>query len=125
MPGPVVLVVDDFRDGRELVAELLEFHGYRTLQARDGAEAVRLAVEHRPDMIIMDLCLPVIDGFEATRLIRHDPRTARTPIIAITGHATDAVLARALEAGCLRAFVKPCDPERLVRAVREAMVAAA
>lgn len=125
MAAPLVLVVDDFLDGRELVAELLEHHGYRTLQARDGAEAVQMTIEHRPDLVLMDLCLPIIDGFEATRMIHQDPRTCRTPVIAITGHATQAVLDRALDAGCVRAFVKPCEPTRLVAAVREGLLVAA
>lgn len=125
MSAGLVLVVDDFTDGRELIAELLEFHGFTTLQARDGAEAVRLAIEHRPELIIMDLSMPVVDGIEATRLILQDPRTRTTRVIAVTGHATDAILGRALEAGCLRALAKPCDPDRLLGAVREALVAAA
>lgn len=117
--APLVLVVDDFSDGRELAAELLEFSGYATAQARDGEEALELIRRLAPDLVVLDIGLPRMDGFAVAGHLRSDPRTWQIPIVAITGHATSDVLERALEVGCDRALVKPCEPDLLVGAVRE------
>lgn len=116
--APLVLVVDDFAAGRELCAEYLEFRGYAVATAADGAEALDKARELRPDAILMDLSLPEIDGWEATRRLRGDARTRGIKIIALTAHALDAERDRALEAGCDEVVTKPVIPKELERVVR-------
>lgn len=116
--APLVLVVDDFAAGRELCAEYLEFRGYEVATAADGAEALDKAVELRPDAILMDLSLPEIDGWEATRRLRGDTRTRGIKIIALTAHALEAERDRALEAGCDEVVTKPVIPKQLERVVR-------
>lgn len=115
---PLVLVVDDFAAGRELCAEYLEFRGYAVATAADGAEALDKALALRPDAILMDLSLPEIDGWEATRRLRGDERTRGIKIIALTAHALDAERDRALEAGCDEVVTKPVIPKELERVVR-------
>lgn len=118
-PRPLVIVVDDFDDGRELVAELLELSGYETAQARDGVEALEVLSKLEPDLVVLDLALPRLDGFQVAAHVRRDPRRCSVPIVALTGHATRDVLDRALAAGCDRALCKPCDPDLLLENVRE------
>jgi CheY-like chemotaxis protein len=86
-PQPLVLIVDDFEDNREMYAEYLSYSGYRVEQASDGEQAVELAQRIRPDVVVMDLSLPVMDGWEATRRLKSDPRTRNIPVIALTGHS--------------------------------------
>ncbi|HUF79384.1 MAG TPA: response regulator [Thermoanaerobaculia bacterium] len=116
--APLVLVVDDFAAGRELCAEYLSFRGYEVATATDGAEALNKAFELEPDVILMDLSLPAIDGWEATRRLRSDPRTRAIKIIALTAHALEAERARALEAGCDEVVTKPVIPRELELVVR-------
>jgi CheY-like chemotaxis protein len=116
---PLVLVVDDFEAGRELCAEYLAFRGYGVATAQDGAEALEKAFELAPDAILMDLSLPEIDGWEATRRLRADERTREIKIIALTAHALEAERERALEAGCDEVVTKPVPPNELERVVRE------
>src|SRR2546430_2241223 len=85
--APLVLVVDDYQDAREMVAEYLAYTGFRVAEARNGAEAIEKAQSVSPDLILMDLSLPVMDGWEATRRLKADARTKKIPIIALTGHA--------------------------------------
>lgn len=115
---PLVLVVDDLKDGREMCAEYLTFKGYGVAMAADGVEAVEQAVEHVPDVILMDISLPKMDGLEATRRIRADERTRDVPIIALTAHALKSARDSALEAGCDSVVTKPCPPSQLEEAVR-------
>src|SRR5205085_2719240 len=84
---PLVLVVDDFADNREMYSEYLSFSGYDVIEAQNGKEAVEAAQAKMPDIIIMDLSLPVMDGWEATRRLKADERTRRIPVVALTGHA--------------------------------------
>ncbi len=115
--GRCVLVVDDFDDNREMYAEYLQQAGYHVIQAADGKSAVQLATEARPDLVVMDLSLPVMDGWEATRLLKADPRTRRIPVIALTGHALAGHSQGARDAGCDEFLTKPCLPRALVDAV--------
>ncbi len=121
-PSPLVLVVDDFEDNRAMYAEFLMYSGYAVEQAADGAEAVKLAKSLLPDVVVMDLSLPVMDGWEATRQLKADERTRRIPIIALTGHALASHSRGAREAGCDAFLAKPCLPEKLVEKVAELIV---
>ena len=105
----VVLLVEDTEDNRFMMRRLLEMVGYRVVEAKNGQEAVRLAEEERPAVILMDLSLPVIDGLAATRLIRKIPQTERTPIIAVSAHDTADFQQEAFAAGCDGYVTKPID----------------
>jgi CheY-like chemotaxis protein len=118
-PSPLVLVVDDFEDNRAMYAEYLAYSGYCVEQAADGQEAVKLAQDLLPDVVVMDLSLPIMDGWEATRRLKADERTRRIPVIALTGHALASHSRGAQEAGCDAFLAKPCLPEKLVEKVEE------
>jgi CheY-like chemotaxis protein len=110
-----VLVVDDFDDNRQMYAEFLALSGFRTAQAVDGAEAITKTRELLPDIVVMDLSLPVIDGWEAIKCLKSDPRTRHIPVIALTGHALEGHSeGGAREAGCDGFLTKPCLPEQLL-----------
>jgi two-component system cell cycle response regulator DivK len=113
-PRPFVLLVEDFEDAREMYREYLEFSGFRVETARDGREAVDKARALRPQLILMDLSLPGIDGWEATRILKDDPETADLLIIALSAHALAAEGDRARAAGCDGFIAKPCLPMDLV-----------
>ena len=113
-PAPLVLVVDDVDHGREIFAEYLEFRGFRVATAADGLEAMEKAFELRPDVILMDLSLPGIDGWEATRRLKQDERTRDIPIIALTALAMASDEQMAREAGCDDFDTKPVDLPRLL-----------
>jgi CheY-like chemotaxis protein len=115
---PLILVVDDFEDGREMYASYLKFSGYRVDEAADGYEALEKAFALLPDIILMDLSLPGIDGWQATRELKKDERTANIPIVALTGHALEAHSRSAKEAGCDAFIVKPCMPMDLLNEIR-------
>lgn len=116
--APLVLVVDDVAHGREIFAEYLEFRGFRVATAADGQEAIDRAFELLPDVILMDLSLPRVDGWEATRRLKQDERTRHIPIIALTAHALAAAHDRAKEVGCNSVVTKPCLPRELEQEVR-------
>jgi CheY-like chemotaxis protein len=122
---PLVLVVDDYQDAREMYAEYLEFSGFRTAEARNGAEALEKAFALTPDVILMDLSLPVMDGWEATRRLRADARTHNIPIVALTGHALSGHADGAKDAGCDAYVTKPCLPDALVQEVKRILEARA
>ena len=113
-----VLIVDDFEDNRLMYAEFLRFSGFEVVEASNGLEAIDQARATLPDLIVMDLSLPVLDGWEATRRLKSEPRTAHIPIIALTGHALDDHSQGAKRAGCSAFLAKPCLPETLVATVR-------
>ncbi|HZU83213.1 MAG TPA: response regulator [Polyangiaceae bacterium] len=119
--APLILVVDDFEDNRAMYAEYLSYSGYRVEQAANGEEAVELTRRLRPDVVVMDLSLPVMDGWEATRRLKADERTRHIPVIALTGHALAGHSRGAQEAGCDAFLAKPCLPEKLVAKVEELM----
>ncbi len=123
---PVVLIVDDYPDTCEMYSAYLDLAGFRPLQANDGYQALRLAAEQLPDVILMDLGLPGIDGFEVTRLLKSDPRTRHIPVIALTAHATTQQFENLVASGFDDLILKPCLPdvladevERVVRRVRQ------
>jgi two-component system, cell cycle response regulator DivK len=115
---PLILVVDDYQDAREMYAEYLQFSGFRVAEARNGNEAVDQAFALRPDLILMDLSLPGKDGWEATRELKADDRTRHIPIVALTGHALAGASDGAKKAGCDSFVTKPCLPDDLVVEVR-------
>src|SRR6516162_9935826 len=84
---PTILVVDDFDDNRQMYAEFLGYSGFKVIEASNGVEAVDKATDALPDVIVMDLSLPVLDGWEATRRLKADARTRHIPVLALTGHA--------------------------------------
>lgn len=121
--GPLVLVVDDFQDAREMYAEYFIFAGFQVAQARDGAEALAKTLELVPDIILMDLSLPGMDGWEATRRVKANPSTKHIPVIAVTGHAMTGYSESAAKAGCDAFVTKPCLPDALVAEVRRLLAA--
>ena len=120
---PLVLVVDDVAHGREIFAEYLEFRGFRVATASDGLEALDKAFELLPDVILMDLSLPGLDGWEATKRLKGDDRTRTIPIIALTAHALASAHDKAKAAGCDSVVTKPCIPKDLEAEVRRQLAA--
>lgn len=116
--APLILVVDDYQDAREMYAEYLQFSGFRVAEARNGNEAVEQAFALKPDLILMDLSLPGMDGWEATRQLKSDERTRHIPVVALTGHALAGASEGAKRAGCDSFVTKPCLPDDLVVEVR-------
>jgi len=116
--SPLILVVDDVEDARDICKEYLEFRGYRVITAEDGMDAVTKATEFLPDLILMDLALPVLDGWEATRRLRRAEGTRHIPIVALTAHAVKGISDQAVEAGCLGVLTKPIAPKLLASEVQ-------
>ena len=112
-----VLVVDDFPDGLDLVAEYLAFRGFTVLTATNGAEALTVVRERKPQVVLMDLSMPGVDGWEATRRIKADPATRDVIVIAVTAHALANESRRALDAGCDGFIAKPFDLAALADAL--------
>ena len=108
-----VLVVEDFEDNRFMMRRLLEMSGYRVIEAVNGQEAVEKAQAERPDLILMDLSLPHLDGLAATRRIRQQDGLGRVPIVAVSAHDTADFHADALAAGCNEYVTKPIDFDQL------------
>ena len=107
-----VLVVEDEKDNMDLFCQILEFHGCQVLKAEDGREAINMTQSEEPDLILMDLSLPALDGWEATRTIKAIPHLANIPIIALTAHAMVGDRERALQAGCDGYISKPIEVAR-------------
>jgi DNA-binding response OmpR family regulator len=113
LPQPVVLAADDDEDILELVAFRLERSGYTVLRAHDGEEALRLAQEEQPDLVVLDVMMPKLDGFEVTRRLRADAATSSTPIILLTARAQDADVQMGFDAGADDYLRKPFSPQEL------------
>jgi len=107
------LVVEDFEDSRFMMRRLLEMAGYDVLEASDGEQAVTMAVESKPVLILMDLSLPKLDGLAATRKIRQKKGLKRVPIVAVSAHDSPESRTEALEAGCDEYVTKPIDFDNL------------
>ena len=105
----LILLVEDVEDNRELARFLLEADGHEVIEAVNGVEALALAREHRPDLVLMDLSLPEMDGWEATRRLQADPATAGLTIVAVTAHAMSGDRERVLAAGFAGYVAKPID----------------
>jgi two-component system cell cycle response regulator DivK len=111
---PRILLVEDNEMNRDMLSRRLARRGHEILVAVDGAEGVARAAADLPDLILMDMSLPVLDGWEATRRIKADPATARIPVIALTAHAMAGDREQALAAGCDDYDTKPIELDRLV-----------
>jgi two-component system, cell cycle response regulator DivK len=113
-----VLVVEDQEDNRRIMRDLLTSVGYELIEAPDGLAGVRLAKEHRPDLILMDIQLPGIDGYEATRRIKADPELSAIPIVVVTSYALSGDEQKARAAGCDAYVAKPFSPRQLLATIR-------
>jgi two-component system, cell cycle response regulator DivK len=119
MPSRTVLMVEDQIDFLAVQKIFFERHGYRVFAAEDGLAALEAAREHLPDVIVMDLSLPNLDGLGATRELKRDPKTRGIPVLMLTAHGYGSAGRRAREAGCAGFIPKPCDPRRVLREVEQ------
>jgi CheY-like chemotaxis protein len=109
-----VLLVEDNEDNRIVYSTILQHFGYRVMEALNGEEGIAKARSERPDLILMDISIPVIDGWEATLVLKGDPDTRSIPIIALTAHALASDREKAMEVGCDSYLAKPCEPKAVV-----------
>jgi two-component system cell cycle response regulator DivK len=109
-----ILLVEDTEDNREIVRDLMDSVGYELLEANDGPAGLSMATEHKPDLILMDIQLPAMDGYEVTRRIKADPALWHIPIIAVTSYALSGDEAKTREAGCDDYVAKPFSPRQLL-----------
>ena len=116
MPKTVLLVEDNV-DNRTIYRTILEFAGYTLIEAEDGEAALRQAREGGPDLILMDISIPLVDGWEVTRTLKADPLTSGIPVIALTAHALAEDRRRAEEVGCDGYLAKPVEPRRVMEEV--------
>ena len=114
-----ILVVEDQEDNRRILRDLLTSAGYELIEAVTGEEGVTMAETHCPDLILMDIQLPDLDGYEATRRIKANPALRHIPLIAVTSYALSGDDVRALETGCDAYIAKPFSPRALLAKVRE------
>lgn len=119
-----ILLVEDNEMNQDMLTRRLERRGYQVILATDGAQGVSLAGTENPDLILMDMSLPVLDGWDATRQIKGDPGTASIPVIALTAHAMSGDRERAMQAGCDDYDTKPIELARLLGKI-EALIGAA
>ncbi len=120
-PPRTILVVDDFDDTRLLLRTWLERRGFRVVEAENGIEAVDFATSELPDLIIMDMEMPQLDGLSATRKIRQQAKLSAVPIVAVSAYGADQFRALALEAGCDEYVSTPFEPKALEGIIRELM----
>jgi CheY-like chemotaxis protein len=120
----LVLVVDDNEDNRDIYASFLGYHGFDVEQASDGAEALDRIDRRIPDLVLMDLSMPVLDGWEATRRIKADERTKRVVVVVVTGNVLGESLRRAEAAGADAVLTKPCRPHEILGVVRRLLARA-
>ncbi|MEA2840529.1 MAG: two-component system, cell cycle response regulator DivK [Methylobacteriaceae bacterium] len=123
--GKCILIVEDTEDNRQIMRDLLTGAGFDLIEAHDGGAGVTMADEHKPDLILMDFQLPVLDGYEATRRIKANPATRDIPVIAVTSYALSGDEAKAMEVGCSGYIAKPFSPRKLLAKVREFLPEAA
>lgn len=115
---PKILVVEDNQDNREMVVKVLKFNGYQVVEAVDGEEAIEKAKAEDPDLILLDIFLPKMDGYEATRRLKGDTSLRNIPIIALTAHAMKGSMEEALAAGCDGYISKPIDVRELPKQIQ-------
>ena len=114
-----ILVVEDQEDNRQILRDLLGSAGFRMVEAHDGEQALLVARSQRPDLILMDIQLPILDGYEATRAIKRDPELKHIPVIAVTSYALSGDEARAREAGCDAYVAKPYSTRHLLARIEQ------
>jgi len=115
----LILVVEDHEDNRQILRDLLGAAGFEMVEAHDGAAALPAAQKHRPDLILMDIQLPLMDGYEATRQIKADPALKAIPVIVVTSYALSGDEAKAQAAGCDAYVAKPYSPRALLAKIRQ------
>ena len=116
--GKTVLLVEDNEDNRIVYSTILRHFGYQVTEALNGEEGISKAKTEMPDLILMDISIPIIDGWEATQILKHDPATSHIPIIALTAHALASDREKAMEVGCAGYLAKPCEPRAVVAEVQ-------
>ena len=116
-----VLAVEDQEDNMQILRDAIVNAGYEIIEAENGEQALALAAKHRPDLILMDIQIPIIDGYEATRRIKADPALRSIPIIAVTSHALDGGEQKARAAGCDDFVAKPYSPRQLLVKIRQVL----
>jgi CheY-like chemotaxis protein len=114
-----VLLVEDNEDNRIVYSTILQHFGYRVMEALNGEEGIAKARAEKPDLILMDISIPIIDGWEATQVLKRDPDTKHIPIIALTAHALASDREKAMEVGCDSYLAKPCEPKAVVSEVQK------
>jgi two-component system cell cycle response regulator DivK len=114
-----ILVVEDTENNRRILNDLLTNAGFEVIEANDGEKGVAIAAERQPDLILMDIQLPIVDGYEATRRIKSNPALRNIPIIAVTSYALSGDEAKARAAGCEGYIAKPFSPRVILAKVRE------
>src|SRR4029077_7378137 len=117
--GKTVLLVEDNEDNRIVYSTILRHFGYTVTEALNGEEGISKARAEKPDLILMDISIPIIDGWEATQVLKHDPATNDIPIIALTAHALASDREKAMEVGCDGYLAKPCEPRAVVAEVQK------
>lgn len=118
-----ILVVDDNFDNRTIIAQMLKLSGFQVAMASDGHQAIDATESEEPDLILMDLAMPGLDGWSATARLKARPELAHVPVIAVTGHVTRSDIERALQAGCADYLSKPIDFETMLLKVRAHLAA--
>ena len=113
-----ILIVEDNPDNQTIYRTILEHFGYLVLTASNGEDGIRLAREGNPDLILMDVSIPIIDGWEATKILKADPDTSHIPVVALTAHEMAADRAKAADVGCDGYLAKPCEPRAVVAEVQ-------
>ena len=114
-----ILVVEDQKDNMQIMRDLLGTTDYEIMEAENGEQALAMVAQQRPDLILMDIQLPILDGYEATRRIKADPALRAIPIIAVTSYALSGDDVKAREAGCDAYVTKPFSPRALLAKIRE------
>lgn len=114
-----ILIVEDTEDNRQILRDVLSGAGFDLIEAGDGEEGVKMAAKFQPDLVLMDIQLPVVDGYEATRRIKSDPALRHIPVIAVTSYALSQDEKKALAVGCSGYVAKPFSPRALLAKIRE------
>lgn len=120
-PAKHVLLVEDNPDNQVVYRTILEHHQYLVTSAINGEEALEKAVSLKPDLILMDISIPIIDGWTVTRILKADPKTKHIPVIALTAHALPADREKSLDAGCVGYLAKPCTPRQVLAEVQRVL----
>lgn len=117
--GKVILIIEDEPKNMKLFRDILQVHGYTTIEATDGQQGIESTRANKPDLILMDILLPVMNGLEATKILKADPETRDIPIIALTSYAMSGDRENTLEAGCDAYMTKPIEIKEFLKMVTE------